>query len=194
MNPVKILVIPGSCRSGSHNVRLAAVVTKELSLQGADATRISLEDYPLPIYNGDEEAKNGVPENALKLARLMAEQDGVVFVSPEYNASLTPLMKNTIDWMSVISKDGGKPLQAYKGRIFAMASASPGGLGGIRALNHLRAVLLNVGAQMISEQVAVGHAATAFDDDDKLKDERAAQLLVEMCQSLLHHARWYARR
>lgn len=193
MDELKILIIPGSSRAGSHNARLAAAIGKELALQGAMVTRVSLADYPMPIYNGDDEDRDGVPANAMKLARLMAEHHGVVVVSPEYNASLSPLLKNTLDWMSRISKDGGKPLKAYSNRIFALASASPGGLGGIRGLNHLRAILLNVGAQMISEQVALGNAGSAFDDLDKIKDERVFGMMEAMCRSLLHHAAWYAR-
>src|SRR5687767_1760877 len=100
MSLPKILVFAGSIRTGSHNARLAALATKELMLAGADVTRISLIDYPLPLYDGDLEAKSGPPENAIRLKRLMAVHQGVFIASPEYNASITPLLKNTIDWIS----------------------------------------------------------------------------------------------
>jgi len=96
----KILVFAGSIRTGSYNERLAALAAKELALTGAEVTRISLEDYPLPIYDGDGEAKSGVPAHARSLKRMMAEHSGVFIASPEYNASVTPLLKNTIDWIS----------------------------------------------------------------------------------------------
>src|SRR5215470_9686346 len=95
----KILVIPGSLRAKSYNVRLAALATKELMLADADVTRISLLDYPLPIYDADTA---GPPPNALKLKQLMSAHQGVFIASPEYNASITPLIKNTIDWISAV--------------------------------------------------------------------------------------------
>jgi NAD(P)H-dependent FMN reductase len=97
----KILVIPGSLRAKSYNVRLAALASKELTLADADVTRISLVDYPLPIYDADTAEKSGPPHNAFKLKQLMSAHQGVFIASPEYNASLTPLIKNTIDWMAV---------------------------------------------------------------------------------------------
>ena len=96
MSVPKILVFAGSIRTGSHNARLAALATKELALAGADVTRISLADYPMPIYDGDDEAKSGAPGNARQAqAAMMAAHQGVFIASPEYNASITPLLKNT---------------------------------------------------------------------------------------------------
>ncbi len=98
----KILVIPGSLRAKSYNVRLAALATKELMLADADVTRISLLDYPLPIYDADSAETAGPPPNAVKLKQLMSAHQGVFIASPEYNASITPLIKNTIDWISAV--------------------------------------------------------------------------------------------
>jgi len=100
MAALKILVIPGSLRTGSLNAKLAATLAHELSQAGADVTRISLADFPLPIYDGDLQAKSGVPKNAVNLKRMMASHHGVVLVTPEYNSSVPPLVKNTIDWVS----------------------------------------------------------------------------------------------
>ncbi len=193
MAPPKILVFAGSIRSGSHNARLAAFATKELALTGIDVTRISLEDYPLPLYDGNLEASSGPPENALKLKRMMGANHGVFIASPEYNASVTPLLKNTIDWISRVRERGEPPLAVFKNRVFALGGASDGAYGAMRSLMALRQVLeLGCGALVIPEQVAVMRASEAFDEMDNLKDERSAnalkrtlQRLTEMAQELM---------
>lgn len=185
----KILIIPGSNRSGSYNVRLAASAHKIFSTLECEATRITLRDYPLPVYDGDLEAQKGAPENAVKLVKLLQAHDGVMLVSPEYNASLTPLLKNALDWMSLTTKDGVTPISAYKDTVFALAAASPGDLGGIRGLSHLRDVLTSIGATVIASQVGVGNAGSAFDDMDMLNNARARDLLQASCQSLVNSAR-----
>ena len=100
MSALKILVIPGSLRSGSLNAKLAAVAAHALAQEGAEITRISLGDFPLPIYDGDLQAKSGVPKHAVNLKRMMAAHHGVLIVTPEYNSSVPALVKNTIDWVS----------------------------------------------------------------------------------------------
>src|SRR5437763_12202007 len=110
----KILVIPGSLRAQSYNGRLAALASKELTLADADVTRISLQDYPLPIYDADLAEKSGPPLNALRLKQLMSAHEGVFIASPEYNASITPLLKNAIDWISVVREGGEPELAAYQ--------------------------------------------------------------------------------
>src|SRR5438105_15929244 len=114
------LVIPGSLRAKSYNVRLAALATKELMLADADVPRISLLDYPLSIYGADSAETAGPPPNALELKQLMSAQQGVFIASPEYNASITPLIKNTIDWISAVREAGEPPLAAYQYRVFAL--------------------------------------------------------------------------
>src|SRR5471030_353963 len=173
----KILVLPGSTRTGSHNVRLAALAAKELTLIDADVTRISLTDYPLPLYEGDLESKGGPPANALRLKQMIMAHHGVFIASPEYSASVTPLLKNAIDWVSRVRERGDPTYAAFKGRVFAIASASPGRTGGLRSLMALRQILeLGCGALMIPEQVAVQQAETAFDDMDNIVDARTANL------------------
>jgi len=193
MAPPKILVFPGSNRSGSINARLAAVITKELALMEAEVTRISLEDYPMPLFHEDLQTEKGIPENVMKLARLFASHHGVVIVTPEYNSSLPPLLKNTLDWLSRVSSDSGKPLAPYAGNYFALAASSGGGLGGIRVLPHLRDILISIGAQVITEQVALGNAHNAYDDMDNLKEGRALDLMQNLCKSLIEKATWHAR-
>ncbi len=185
MSIPKILVFAGSIRTGSFNARLAALAAKELALAGADVTRISLEDYPLPIYDGDDEAKSGVPANARKLKEMMAAHRGVFVASPEYNASVTPLLKNTIDWISRVRERGEPPLGVFKGRAFALGGASDSPYGALRSLMALRQVLeLGCGALVLPEQITVFHASEAFDDMDNLKDERAAASLKRVVQRL----------
>ena len=190
MSLPKVLVFAGSIRSGSHNARLAALATKELMLAGAEVTRISLVDYPLPLYDGDLEAKSGPPDNAVKLKRLMSAHRGVFIASPEYNASVTPLLKNTVDWISRVRERGEQPLAAYHNRVFALGGASDGAYGAMRSLLALRQVLeLGCGALVIPDQIAVARASDAFDEMDNLKDERAASLLKRVVQRLTDMAR-----
>lgn len=195
MSLPKILVFAGSIRSGSFNARLAALAVKELTLADIEVTRISLADYPLPIYDGDLEAQSGAPENAVKLKRLMMIHRGVFIASPEYNASVTPLLKNTLDWISRVREANEAPLAAFRGRVFALGAASNGNLGGYRSLMALRQILeLGCGAAVLPEQIAVREAANAFDDDDQLRDERSAKLLKSVLQRLVEAARMMTLR
>ena len=181
MNNPKILCFSGSIRSGSVNVRLLDAAIKELAALDVEVTRISLEDYPLPIYNGDFEEQEGIPENAVKLAKLMSEHDGYLITCPEYNGSLPALMKNTIDWMTRVPADQASP---FKDKVAAIGACSPGGMGGIAMLYHLREILVRLGSLVVSEQVAVGNGFNAFDDRDTLTDQRSSQFLKAAAKSL----------
>jgi len=190
MTRPKILVFAGSIRTGSHNARLAALATKLLALADAEPTRISLQDFPLPLYDGDLEAKSGAPEQAVQLKRLMMQHAGVFIATAEYNASVTPLLKNTIDWVSRV-RDTDPPLAAFRNRVFALAAASPGTLGGYRGLMAVRQVLeLGCGATVLPEQVAVRDAANAFDADDSLHDQRTAEALGTLLRRLVDATRY----
>jgi chromate reductase len=190
MSVPKILVIPGSLRAASYNGRLAALATKELTLADADVTRISLLDYPLPIYDADLAEKSGPPQNALRLKRLISVHHGVFIASPEYNASLTPLLKNMIDWISVVREGGEPQLAAYQNRVFALGGASPGRSGAMQSLSALRQVLaVGCRAFVIAEQVSVPNAAHAFDDMDELRDARAADELKIVVRKLIDAAK-----
>lgn len=193
MSNPRILVFAGSIRTHSFNARLAALAAKELALAGADVTHISLQDFPMPLYDGDHEAASGAPENAVKLKRMMMTHAGVFIASPEYNASITPLLKNTLDWVSRV-RDGREPaLAAYKNRVFALGSASNGRFGGMRSLLALRQVLeIGCGALVLPDQISVIGAADAYDDLDNLKDERAAETLRNVGRRLIDMARQFA--
>jgi chromate reductase len=193
MSNPRILVFAGSIRTGSFNARLAALAAKELGLAGAEVTHISLQDYPLPIYDGDLEAKSGAPENAVKLKQMMMAHHGVFIASPEYNASVTPLLKNALDWISRVREGKETPLAAYRNRVFAIGGASNGAFGAMRSLLALRQVLeIGCGALVIPEQIAVSRAAEAYDERDHLKDERTASLLRSVVRRLIDMARQFA--
>ena len=192
MAAAKILVFAGSIRTGSYNARLAALAAKELTLADAEVTHISLAEFPMPLYDGNLEAASGPPENAFKLKRLIGLQHGVFIASPEYNASITPLLKNSLDWVSRVREGKEPPLAAYKSRVFALGAASNGTYGGMRSLIALRQVLeLGCGALVIPEQIAVREAASAFDEDGSLKEERAAGLLKTVVNRLVDMARGF---
>lgn len=186
----KILVLSGSLRTGSYNTRLAALAAKELALAEADVTRISLGDYPLPIYDADHEANAGMPDEAIKLKQMFSAHQGVFIATPEYNASVTPLLKNAIDWVSRVREKNEPALAAYKNRAFALGAASPGQFGGMRSLMAMRQVLeLGCGALVIPDQLSVANAADAFDDMDELKDKRHANQLKSVARRLIEVAR-----
>ena len=161
MSVPKILVFAGSIRTGSFNARLAALAAKELALAGADVTRISLVDYPMPLYDADTETQSGQPENALKLKRMMMTHQGVFIASPEYNASVTPLLKNTIDWLSQ-DVDGESGYAPFTDKVGGLMGASNGGFGTIRSLPQVSHMLANLGVLMLPV-VAVPTVSQAFD-------------------------------
>ena len=182
----KIIIIPGSSRNDSCNAKLANAIKNKIDndSDNAEATLVSLNDYEMPMYNGDLEEKNGVPLNAKKLAEKICEHHGVVVVSPEYNGSLTPLLKNTIDWMSRNLGD----VKPYQDRVFGLASCSPGALGGIRGIYHLRGILVSIGAEMMTHQLCVGNGFNAFDQSGNLTEERNQKSLDKFYNNLKKQA------
>ncbi len=185
MSALKILVIPGSLRSGSHNVRLAAAAAYEFAQAGVDVTRISLGDFPLPIYDGDLQAKSGVPKHAVNLKRMINAHHGVLFVSPEYNSSVPPLLKNTIDWITRVQDTQESRGQVFRERPFAIAAASEGRLGGTRALAALRLILSACHATVIPNQLALSYADQAYDDMDRLKNPADIEALRALVRQLI---------
>ncbi len=156
----RILVFAGSARTDSLNKKLARVAADAVRAAGATATFIDLAQYPIPLYDGDLEAREGVPANARKLKDLFIAHQGLFIVSPENNASVSVLLKNTLDWIS--RQDGSESgLVPYHGKVAAMAAASPGALGGLRGLTHLRAILQTLKVLVLSEQFALGRAHEA---------------------------------
>jgi chromate reductase, NAD(P)H dehydrogenase (quinone) len=185
MAALKILVIPASLRSSSLNVRLAATVAHELSQAGAEVRRISLADFPLPIYDGDLQTKSGVPKNAINLKRMIGAHHGVLIVTPEYNSSIPPLLKNTIDWLTRVQDAHESRGQVFRECTFAIAAASDGQLGGARALAALRLILTSCHAMVIPNQLALSFASAAYDDVDRLKHPADIDALNAMVRQLI---------
>lgn len=190
----RILVFAGSNRSGSINGRLAGAITKQLASMQCEVNRITLRDYEMPIYDGDLESQHGQPDAAFKLARLFHEHDAVIIVSPEYNSSITPLLKNTIDWISRISSDQQGKVSPYRDRIFAIAAASNGGYGGMRGLFHLRDILVTLGGLVLPQQLAVARFDKVFDADENLTDERSASMMENLCRAVVEKATLLGRQ
>ncbi|GLH77639.1 oxidoreductase [Bradyrhizobium sp. SSBR45G] len=169
MSALKILVIPGSTRAGSHNARLAAAAAYQFVLAGVDVTRISLADFPLPIYDADLEAASGVPREALHLKRMIGAHDGVLLVTPEYNGAVPPLLSNAIAWLSRVDEPPDGRGALFRTRPFAIAAASENRFGGVRALAALRQMLTACNATVIPSQLALAFADKAYNDLDRLR-------------------------
>ena len=184
----KILIIPGSLRTGSRNAKLAAAAADAFVQAGVDVTRISLGDFALPIYDGDLQAKSGVPKNAVNLKRMMAAHHGVLLVTPEYNSSVPALVKNSIDWVSRVQDPSESRGQVFRERAFAIASASAGRLGGTRALAALRLILSACHATVIPNQLALSFADDAYDDTDRLKHASDIEALQALVRQLIDFA------
>ena len=185
MAALKILVIPGSLRTGSLNAKLAAVAAHRLAQAGTDVTRLSLADFPLPIYDGDLQTKSGVPKHAVDLKRMIGAHHGVLIVTPEYNASVPPLIKNTIDWVSRVQDPNESRGQVFRDRAFAIASASRNRLGGARSLAALRLILAACQAFVIPNQLALAFADEAYDDMERLKHPPDIEAMGAMVRQLI---------
>ena len=180
----KILAFAGSVRRDSWNRKLIHSAADAARAVGADVTMLDLADYPLPLYNGDYEDANGVPDNALRLKALFKAHDGFIIASPEYNSSIPPLLKNTIDWVSR-EWQGESGLVPYQGKVAAILAASPGSFGGMRMLPHLRQILNTLGVLVLPGQFSLPHADTAFDPENGALKPRARlhALITELVET-----------
>ena len=185
----KLLFFAGSQRAGSFNKQLSRLAHHIADASGISATFLDLADYPMPLYDGDIEATDGPPENSRKLLAVLKAHQGVLITSPEYNSSITPLLKNTLDWMSRGKFDDAPAIQVFKTRAFALSSASPGGMGGLRSLTSVRQVLeLGLGALVLPDQFAVPRVADAFDEHGHLKNKDSQEQLKSLIQKLARAA------
>ncbi len=172
----KILVFAGSACSQSLNKKLARLGASAVEMAGGEVTLIDRRDFPMPIYEGDLEAAEGVPPNAMKLKELFKAHHGFLISSPENNASVSSLLKNTIDWVSrAIPREGGKV--TYEGKVAAIVSATAGQPGGICGLEHLRQILAGLGVLVLPGQLGIAAAGSAFDNSGTLKDTRNQKAL-----------------
>ena len=178
-----ILAFAGSTRTGSFNKQLVKVAAAGARAAGADVTLVDLRDLPMPLYDGDLEASDGIPPNARTFKALMLAHQGLLISAPEYNSGITGVLKNAIDWASR-APPGEAPLACFTGKVAALMSASPGGLGGLRGLVHVRSILGNIKVLVLPEQVAVLRAHEAFIPDGSLKDAKHAASVEVLCRTL----------
>jgi NAD(P)H-dependent FMN reductase len=169
MSAATILAFAGSARRESHNKKLVRIAAEGARAAGGEVTLIDLADFPLPLFNEDDEKEHGLPENARQIKDLMLSHHGFLISSPEYNSSITPLLKNTIDWASRPAPLEA-PLACFTGKTAVLISASPGALGGLRALVHVRAILGNIGTLVLPGTISIPRAMEAFDEAGRLKD------------------------
>jgi chromate reductase, NAD(P)H dehydrogenase (quinone) len=174
--PIKILAIAGSTRRESYNRKLIKIAAEGAIAAGAIVTPLDFHDYPMPLFDEDLEAKTGLPETVLQFKALLKGHQGLLLACPEYNGSITPLLKNALDWASR-PEPGESPmaLSCFRGKVAALLSASPGGLGGLRGLAHVRDILGELGMIVIPEQKSISAAYAAFDENGNLKEERQQQ-------------------
>jgi len=183
----KILAFAGSTRRDSWNRKLLQAAIAVARSSGAEVTLLDLADYPLPLYNGDLEAKAGLPEPAQRLKTLFKAHDGLLIASPEYNSSVSPLLKNTLDWVSR-EWQGESGLVPYQNKVAAIIVASPGALGGMRMLPHLRQILNTLGVLVLPGQFSLPHADQAFQEGGLKSPERLQALIADLIKtaSALH--------
>jgi chromate reductase, NAD(P)H dehydrogenase (quinone) len=168
----RILAFAGSLRRESFNKKLAAIAVSGARKAGAEVTFIDLEDFPLPLFDEDLESERGMPENGARLKKLFVDHDGLLIAAPEHNSSITAVHKNAIDWVSRQAPGEPSPLMAFRGKAAVLMSASPGALGGLRGLAHVRSILGNIGVIVLPDQVAVATARRAFQPDGALADPK----------------------
>ncbi len=181
--PPRILAFAGSLRQDSHNKKLVQIAVQGARDAGAEVTCLDLRDYPLPIFDGDLEQHSGMPLDGQRLKDAFIAHDALLIASPEYNSSITAALKNAIDWVSRPAPNEA-PLVAFQGKTAALMSASPGGLGGLRGLVHVRAILGNIGVLVLPDQVAVSKAHEAFDEAGQLKDAKQQAAVVRIGANL----------
>ena len=185
MNQPKILVFAGSLRTASYNKKLARLAAEAIRAAGAEATFVDLRDLALPVFDEDLETAQGLPESAKRFKRQIAEHHGLLIASPEYNSSMTAALKNALDWASRPEGEKEGTAEAFRGKFAALMAASPGALGGLRGLVHLRAMLGNIDVTVLPAQVTVPAAYEAFDEKDQLKDERKAKQVAALAETLV---------
>jgi len=179
MSEPAILAIAGSARVESFNRKLLALAVQSGRSAGLDIDHVELADYPIPIFNEDLEAEHGQDPNATRLRRKLEASDGLMLACPEYNGSLTPLLKNVIDWLSR-SETGGPGVEVYRGKTALLIGASPGRLGASRAMAHLDTVLDGIGVNVMPGRFSVPGAGKAFDASGQLVDEENRKQLDQI--------------
>ena len=184
MTTPKIIAFAGSIRNESVNKRLSKIALKAAEEAGAEVTWVDLADYQMPLYCQDYETEHGLPDSVIEFKELLKRNDGYLIASPEYNGSLTGIMKNTIDWTSRRAEDEPR-MACWGGKIAGLLAASPGGLGGLRGLSHLRTILAGIGTLVLPNHVAVGNSGTNLVDDVQIVDEKLHQAVTNQATELV---------
>jgi len=178
-----ILAFAGSLRAGSLNKKLVRLAARAAGKAGAEVMVIDLKDFPLPVFDEDLESTQGLPEAGRKLKELFRAHDGLLIAAPEYNSSISGALKNAIDWISR-PEEGRPPLDCFAGKVAGLMSAAAGGLGGMRGLPHVRAILQNIQVMVLPQLVSIPAAYEAFDDDGNLKDPKKRQAVEDLGATL----------
>ena len=184
MTTPKIIAFAGSIRNESVNKRLSKIALQAAEEAGAEVTWVDLADYQMPIYCQDYETEHGLPDSVIEFKELLKRNDGYLIASPEYNGSLTGIMKNTIDWTSRRAEDEPR-MACWDGKFAGIMAASPGGLGGLRGLSHLRTILAGIGTFVLPNHVAVGNAGTNLVDDVQIADEKLQLAVTNQASELV---------
>ncbi len=185
----KILAFAGSLRKDSYNKKLIKIAADAARKEGAEVTLIDLKDYPMPLYDADIEDASGLPEQAKKFKELLLKHDGFLIAAPEYNSTLSGVLKNVIDWASRPESADEVPLQCFKGKCAALMSASPSQLGGLRGLTHLRSLLQNINMFVVPELKTIPKADAAFAPDGTLNDAKKQEAIRNQAIALVRIAR-----
>jgi NAD(P)H-dependent FMN reductase len=185
MSTPKIVAFAGSSRKGSYNQQLLAIAVEAARGAGAEVTVVDLRELALPLFDQDIEDASGLPEGARKFKVLLRASDGFLIAAPEYNSSITPLLKNAIDWASRTETDDEPPLVAFRGKVATLMSASPGGFGGMRGLVTLRSILGNIGVIVLPDQISIPAAYDAFTEDGKLKEAKKVEQVARLAGGLV---------
>lgn len=185
MTQVHIVAFAGSTRKDSFNKKLIKIAAAAAEQAGAKVTLLDIADYPMPLYDGDMEKENGLPEQARAFKNTLASADGFLIASPEYNSSISGVLKNIIDWTSRPDGANDTSLSAYAGKYAGIMAAAPGALGGLRGLYPLREILQNISVTVIPAMQAVSQAGSAFDDNGQLKDEKTSASVAKIATNLV---------
>lgn len=180
----KVLAFSGSARKDSYNQRLVKIAASGAEQAGAEVTVINLGNFPMPLFNQDDEAEFGMPEPARRFKQLLIAHDGFLIASPEYNSAFSPLLKNAIDWASRKEDVNEAPLLAYRGKVAVIMAASAGALGGLRGLVFLRLLLSNIGVNVLASQQAVSQADRAFQADGRLVEDKMQGVIENLGMEL----------
>ncbi len=184
MTTPRILAFAGSTRTDSFNKKLVTIAAEAARAAGAEVTFLDLRDLELPIFDQDFEAEHGLPDGTIRLKQLLAEHDGLLISSPEYNSSVTAVLKNAIDWASRPATPDEPTLSSFAGKVAGLMSASPGALGGLRGLVHLRSILSNIKVIVLPDQMAIPAAHNAIAEDGTLVDPKHHQAIAGISERL----------